>query len=82
MPLKNKRQSYEGTSSDTGYDTQDSGSLQPSEDSLMDGPQVDDDDDPASEEWLQSMGIHADDIKQINYMQVNSIKTLFQDQNY
>lgn len=70
MPLKNKRLSLDGT--DIGYDTQDSVSQQLSEDSnLTDSVQADDDDDdPANEEWLQSMGVNADDIKRFNYTQV------------
>lgn len=73
MPLRNKRQSYDGTSIDTGYDTQDSSiSQQQSEDSLMSATDQLDDDDPADEEWLHSMGVNADDIKQINYTQVHN----------
>lgn len=69
MPLKSKRQSFDNN--DTVSDTQDSMSQQFSEDSnLADVTQVEDDDDPASEEWLQSMGVNADDIKRINYTQV------------
>lgn len=69
MPLKNKRQSLDGT--DSSYDTQDSISQQLSEDSNIESSQIDDDDDdPSNEEWLQSMGINADDIKKINYTQV------------
>lgn len=31
---------------------------------------VDDDEEPPDEEWLSSMGVNAEDIKQINYTQV------------
>lgn len=62
MPLKPRRLS------DQGYDTCNSTistqSLEEAEDNL------ENDDEPPDEQWLQSMGINAEDIKQINYTQV------------
>lgn len=63
MPLKSKRLS------DQGYDTGDSTiSSQSSE--IPEEDQEKEDDEPPDEQWLHSMGINAEDIKQINYTQV------------
>ncbi|XP_044258415.1 protein downstream neighbor of son homolog [Tribolium madens] len=59
MPLKKKR------TSDQGYETWDSttGELEVAPD----------DEESPDEQWLQSMGINADDIKQINYTQAKIV---------
>lgn len=60
MPLKKQRLS------DQGFETQDSARSDSGQ-----GNSVDDDEIP-DEQWMQSMGINAEDIKQINYTQVST----------
>lgn len=66
MPLKLKRLS------DQGYDTGDStfGSQLSEGPDLEENEEKEEDDEPPDEQWLHSMGINAEDIKQINYSQV------------
>jgi hypothetical protein len=58
MPLKKKR------TSDQGYETLDS-----TTGDLIEANAEDEEESP-DEQWLKSMGINAEDIKQINYTQV------------
>ncbi|KAJ3665466.1 hypothetical protein Zmor_000959 [Zophobas morio] len=61
MPLKKKR------NSDQGYETLDSGVGESAGDSAFD------EEESPDEQWLQSMGVNADDIKQINYTQAKIV---------
>lgn len=63
MPLKSKRLS------DHGYDTADSTLSTQTSDHLSE--EVDDDEEETDDEWMQSMGINAEDIKRINLTQVS-----------
>ncbi|GLV38678.1 humpty dumpty [Carabus blaptoides fortunei] len=71
MPLKNKHRSTDGSVLDLGYDTLDSASQVSLEESACasDATLADDDDEPPDEQWLESMGVNAEDIKRINYTQ-------------
>lgn len=61
MPLKSKR------SSDLGYETADSTLTL---DNV--GEEVDEEEEEPDDEWMQSMGINAEDIKRINLTQVST----------
>lgn len=71
MPLKNKRRTSDGSVLDLGYDTLDSTSqVSPEQPACSpDAALVDDEDEPPDEQWLESMGVNAEDIKRINYTQ-------------
>ncbi|XP_030760161.1 protein downstream neighbor of son homolog [Sitophilus oryzae] len=68
MPLKKKR------ASDQGYETQESESGQTDESQSENNKENDfDEEDTPDEEWLKTMGINSEDIKQINYTQARIV---------
>lgn len=63
MPLKSKRLS------DHGYETSDSTLSTQNSENLCE--ELDDDEEEPDDEWMQSMGLNAEDIKKINLTQVS-----------